>query len=314
MMDKLILEKAVSLLREGNVIIAPTETVYGIFADATNDIAVQRIYQIKGRPSCNPLIAHVDSIEMAQKFAVFSDTAQNLARYFWLEKNLPLTIILPKNPEGNISTFVTAGNPTIAVRMPQNDIALSILTKFGSPLAAPSANTSMSISPTSYSMVMNDTGTKVPLVIDGGECNIGLESTILNLSSDRPSILRPGFVSKEDIEFALSSKLSEFKQDSETIFMAPGMMKKHYAPSINVRIDAPYPEHGEAFIAFGKTDIPYDENLSESGDLAEASKNLFKIMKNLDDPRKYSGMAVMPIPNTGIGVAINDRLTRASSR
>ena len=307
------IDLAIQLLKQGDVVVAPTETVYGLFADATSDIAIQKIYKTKGRPACNPLIAHVDSLEMAMEIAEFSELAEKVAKHFWEEVNAPLTIVLP-NKSDKISKFVTAGLNTIALRRPNHSISLELIKRFGGPLAAPSANTSNSISPTSFSMVKDDLGLKVPLILDGGECNVGIESTILDLSRKEIVILRPGGVSKEEIENFIGKRILTLSESKISAISAPGMMKKHYSPKLPVRINAAFPLENEAFIAFGKTEIKYDINLSETGDLKEAAKNLFSFLKKLDNSNLYTGIAIMPIPNFEIGVAINDRLSRASAK
>lgn len=308
------LDLAIELLKKGDVVAAPTETVYGLFADSTNDLAIQKVYRVKGRPSCNPLISHVSSVDMAKCIADFSDKALEIAKYFWEINKAPLTLVL-KNKSEKISKFVTAGLDTIAIRCPSHPISFELIERFGGPLAAPSANTSTSVSPTSFEMVQKDIGTKIPLTLDGGCCNIGIESTILDLTKD-PSyvILRPGGVSKETIESFLGKKVLTASEANITGISAPGMMKKHYSPSIPVRLNAAFPIDNEAFIAFGKTDVSCDFNLSHNGDLNEAAKNLFSALKKFDIPEKYSGIAIMPIPNFEIGVGINDRLTRAAAK
>ncbi|GHT88533.1 threonylcarbamoyl-AMP synthase [Alphaproteobacteria bacterium] len=304
---------AVELLRRGAVVAAPTDTVYGLFADAMNDEAVQKVYDVKGRPSCNPLIAHVDSIEMAKNLARFSENSLEIARYFWLEKKLPLTIILPII-NLNISRLATAGLPTIALRLPNHPMAKTLISMFGGPLAAPSANTSMSISPTSFEMVKSDLGAKIPMIIDGGACEIGLESTILDMSRRPYVILRPGGVIQSEIEEVLREKILTASDLNIKKISAPGIMKKHYSPNLPLRINAAYSTHGEAFIAFGETNVKYDMNLSVSGNLKEAARNLFSFLKKLDNSALYSGIAIMPIPNFDIGIAINDRIKRAAAK
>jgi L-threonylcarbamoyladenylate synthase len=304
-------EMAVQLLKDGCVVAAPTETVYGLFADATSDVAILEIYRVKGRPSCNPLIVHVSGIEMAQEIAEISDAHYVALEYFWNKTKSPLTVVL-KADRGRvrISRFATAGLETVAVRCPNHPISHDLISSFGGPLAAPSANTSNSISPTSYEMVASDIGDKIPLIIDGGPCSVGIESTILDMSSEQYTILRPGLVTSDDVEKVLGCKVAEHTDGCA--IKAPGMMKRHYSPSIPVRLNALSPLEGEAFIAFGSTAIRSDFNLSASGDLNEACRNLFHAMKLLDKPHMYSGIAVMPIPNVGVGIGINDRLRRAA--
>jgi 2,3-bisphosphoglycerate-independent phosphoglycerate mutase len=317
------ISNGVRILSEGDAIIAPTETVYGLFCDATSDIATQKVYDIKGRPACNPLIVHVSSVDMALLYATIHEQDAYMMELFWNKLNLPITFVVPLAPGSQISKLVTAGLKTVAIRRPNHPIALSLIEEFGKPLAAPSANTSMMLSPTSYDMVMEDIGRKVRLVIDGGPCDVGIESTIIDITTQGEyRILRHGGTPIETIEEVICGKRSDkSKNDPEassekspiTSLKAPGMMKRHYAPSIPLRMDAAFPYEGEAFIAFGKTPVEHDANLSETGDLAEAAYNLYSYIKAFDDKEKYSGIAVMSIPQHGLGVGINDRLRRASS-
>ena len=306
-----LLSQAVEYLKKGNIVAAPTDTVYGLFGDATNDNAIRKIYEVKGRPSYNPLIVHVNSIEMAKTIAEFNNEDESIANYFWNIVKKPLTIVL-KSTNNNISKYVTARLPTVALRCPYNKIAIDLISEFNGPLAAPSANTSNKISPTSYSMVKNDIGDKIPLILDGGECNIGIESTIIDLTRKPYVILRPGGVSNEDIEEFLNTGIIFNNKNESNTIIAPGMMKKHYSPNLPLRINATEPYEGEAFIAFGNTNHKYDANLSITGDLYKAARNLFSTLSKLDNSNKYKGIAIMPIPNIGIGIGINDRIKRAS--
>lgn len=306
-----VLEEAVKLLIDGDIVIAPTETVYGLFGDATSDIAIQKIYTTKGRPSCNPLIIHVSSIDMALTYAELSEQDCELINHFWYVLKAPITFVVSLKKTSGISSFVTAGLETIAIRRPNHPISLALIEKFGKPLAAPSANTSSTISPTSYEMVMDDLGKKVRLVIDGGQCSVGLESTILDISKRPYKILRHGGVSPQVLEKYVGERIE--CNTNHSCIKAPGMMKKHYAPSSkHLRINAAYSLPGEAFIAFGKTELKCDANLSENGDLYEAARNLFSVIKKFDNNNLYTGIAIMPIPSIGIGKAINDRIERAS--
>jgi L-threonylcarbamoyladenylate synthase len=306
--------EAVALLRRGRVVAAPTETVYGLFADATSDAAVQEVYRIKGRPSCNPLIIHVSGIDMSEAIVRLSDVHRKVLDHFWNGTLGPLTVVLRARDAGvRISKLATAGLDTIAVRCPNHPISQRLIREFGGPLAAPSANISNTVSPTSYDMVVGNLGDTVELVIDGGRCAVGIESTILDMSMEPYRILRPGGVTVEQIELVLMRKIHSHSCDNMNLIKAPGMMSRHYAPSLSVRMNASYPLDDEAFIAFGPTNIRYDFNLSEVGDLNEACKNLFYAMQSLDDAKLYSKIAIMPIPNHGLGVSINDRLKRASS-
>ncbi len=305
-----IVDQAVDILNRGDVIIAPTETVYGIFGDATSTEAIQKIYALKNRPSCNPLIIHVASVDMALDYVDIDLKETELIRLFWENLVVPITFVVKLKPNTPLSKLVTANLPTVAIRRPNNNIALDIIKKFNKPLAVPSANTSSTISPTSYEMVMKDIGPKVPLVIDGGKCLVGLESTILDITKSPYVILRHGGVSLETIQQYMNEKIVENQND--TCVIAPGMMKKHYAPSIPLRMNVEQPDENEAFIAFGKTNLHCECNLSFNSDLNEAARNLFEMVKSCDDPSRFKSIAVMPIPNSGIGRSINDRLKRAS--
>lgn len=302
---------AVDLLKSEEPVVAPTDTVYGLFGDAKSDTAIKKIYKIKGRPSFNPLIAHVNSLEMAEKLAYFSNDARILAKYFWFNIERPLTIVLPLKPESQISKHVTAGLNTIALRCPSHPLALELISAFGNPLAAPSANTSNHLSPTSADMVRTDLGRKVKLILDGGVCNVGLESTILNMSQSPYVLLRHGAVTRDELETILGIDIIVPETNEKVI--APGMILKHYAPHLPLRINVTTPHNNEAFIAFGKSDKPYFLNLSPTGDLVETAKNLFEFLYKADNTGHFNGIAIMPIPNIGIGMAINDRLKRAAS-
>lgn len=305
-------QKAVQLLQQGEVVAAPTDTVYGLFGDATSDSAIQKIYHVKGRPSCNPLIIHVNSIEMAQRYAEISPENLAILEKFWGKEHLPITFVLPLKLPSVISPLVTAGLSTIAVRFPNHPLTLQLIEEVGKPLAAPSANTSMCLSPTSAVMVQQDLGKKIPLILEGGSCSVGIESTILDLSTNPAVILRQGGLSQEDVERILGATVLE--NQNETCIKAPGMMKRHYAPQKPLRINAAYPLKGEAFIAFGKTPLPHEFNLSPSGNLREAAQKLFSMLKSVDARPEFSGIAMMPIPQVGLGRGINDRLRRAAQK
>lgn len=313
-----MIKQALSLLSTGNIIGMPTESVYGLAADATNDAAVARIYAVKNRPSINPLIIHVDSIEMARQWGVFTELAETLAKEFWYKIPSSLTLIVKRN-NAALSHLVTAGLDTVAIRMPMHPIALDLIGKFGKPLSAPSANKSNSISPTSAEAVAIELGDLIPLIIDGGPCRVGIESTILDVSGNEVILLRPGGTTVEAIEDIIKKSitmpdLNELTESTKS-FKAPGMMKRHYAPAIPLRLNAITAFPGEAYLAFGKENPQQQEtlNLSETGSLIEATANLFRMMRQLDCPA-YKGIAVAPILNIGLGLAINDRLTRASAR
>lgn len=304
--DRHSLTLAVDTLNSKQLVAIPTETVYGLAADAYDDTAVARIYQLKQRPQFNPLIAHVDSLEMAEQLVEFSPLALQLAKTFWPG---PLTIVLPRQVDSQLSHLATAGLDTVAVRWPQHPIATAIITRLGRPLVAPSANPSQAISPTSAKDVAAGFGDKAPLIIDGGPCDVGLESTIIDMTVTTPTILRPGGITAAQIK-SLLGDVTVAK--SNAFIKAPGMMRRHYAPSKPVRLNARAAEHGETLLGFGPE---YDSvnNLSPKGDLCEAAANLFHMLRLLDSHSNCQKIAIAPIPNEGLGVAINDRLSRAAA-
>ncbi len=299
--------EACRLLGEGQVVGMPTETVYGLAADATEDNAVARIFEVKNRPTFNPLIIHVASAIEAAALVEAPLEAQSLMEVFWPG---PLTLVLTRKQDCPISLLAGAGLDTLAVRCPAHPVAGRLIREYGRPLAAPSANRSMGISPTSAEDVQSSLGDLVPLIIDGGRCEVGLESTILDLSGDVPVLLRPGSVLVESLE-AVVGPIYHVKKDRSV--KAPGMMHRHYAPHRPLRLNALNCRLQEALLGFGNAGpLPVTLNLSETGDLREAAANLFQMMRRLDqDP--YTGIAVMPIPMTGLGLAINDRLQRAAA-
>jgi L-threonylcarbamoyladenylate synthase len=297
-------------LRGGGLVAMPTETVYGLACNAANPDAVVRLYEAKGRPRFNPLIAHVASMEMAEQEAVFSEAAREIAAKFWPG---PLTMVLPVAPTGTVSDIARAGLDTIALRMPAHPGARALIETFGKPLVAPSANRSGHVSPTTASHVKEDLDGKVDLILDGGPCERGIESTIVSFVGERPVLLRAGALETSALEAALGQPLVA-REDADGI-SAPGQLKSHYAPNARVRLNADVPEPGEGWLAFGET--PSSENwpglnLSESGDLREAAKNLFAALRTLDT--QYDRIAVARIPDEGLGEAINDRLARAAHR
>lgn len=300
------ISEACRLLSQGEVIGMPTETVYGLAGDATQDHAVARIFAVKNRPTFNPLILHVASGEEAETWVDISLEAQALMELFWPG---PLTLVLPRKPECPISFLASAGLDTLAIRCPAHPVAGRLLQEFGRPLAAPSANRSMHISPTSAQDVEESLGNQIPLILDGGRCEVGLESTILDLSEEIPILLRPGGILQEALE-GVVGPIHTVRKDSPV--KAPGMMRRHYAPHRPLRLNATGFRPGEAILGFGPTDAPVTLNLSPRGDLTEAAANLFRMMRQLDtDP--YTAIAVVPIPSLGLGVAINDRLQRAAT-
>jgi L-threonylcarbamoyladenylate synthase len=299
---------AARTLRRGLLVAFPTETVYGLGADATDAAAVAAIYALKGRPQRNPLICHVASVAAARRLGRFDERAEILARAFWPG---PLTLVLPRMRGCRAVAQVSAGRPNIALRVPSHPVALKLLRAVGRPLAAPSANPSGRISPTTARHVAADLGAGVAMVLDGGPCKVGVESTVVDLAGRRARLLRPGGVPRGDIE-ALIGPLGAARRGR---IDSPGMMASHYAPTLPVRLNARAPKGREALIAFGAAapkGFVKVKNLSPKGDLKQAARRLFACLRALDDPR-WRRIAVMPIPDEGLGAAINDRLRRASA-
>lgn len=302
---------ATQILKSGGLVAVPTETVYGLAADATNDHAVARIFEAKGRPTFNPLIAHVTGIAMAGQHVDFSPLAQTLAHAFWPGA---LTLVLPRKARSEISHLATAGLDTVAVRAPDHAVTQALLDTFGRPVVAPSANRSGSISPTTAAHVAGGLGEQVDGIIDGGPCRIGLESTIVKIDGDKAQLLRPGGITRSEIE-QIAGKLLIAPRDQA--ILAPGMLSSHYAPGAKVRLNIRTPMTTEAFLAFGPAEnSAKTNNLSVSGDLTEAAANLFSHLRALDKicaDLGLDGIAVAPIPEIGLGEAINDRLRRAAA-
>ncbi|MCK8485154.1 L-threonylcarbamoyladenylate synthase [Aliiroseovarius sp. S2029] len=296
--------RAAELLRAGALVSFPTETVYGLGADATNDHAVARIFAAKGRPRFNPLIVHVPSPDAVRDIAVLEGAAQDLAQAFWPG---PLTLVLPLKPGGPLSALVSAGLPTVAVRVPAHPLGHALLEAAGVPVAAPSANPSGRISPSTAQHVLDGLSGRIEAVLDGGPCKVGLESTIVGFDP-APVLLRPGGLPVEAIESALGGPIAA-RQTSAGI-TAPGQLSSHYAPEAELRLNAETTRPGERLLGFGHVDA--DLNLSPSGDLVEAAANLFRYLHQLD-AEGDSPIAVSPIPDHGIGRAINDRLRRAAA-
>ena len=323
------------MIKRGGLVSFPTETVYGLGADATNSAAVAKIFAAKQRPSFNPLIIHVDSLKTARRYAAFNDIALGMAHAFWAG---PLTLVLPRLKNCLISDLVTAGLDTIAVRVPAHKAAQSLLAAAGVPIAAPSANISGALSPTTPKHVADGLGERVDIILAGGACAVGLESTIVDLTTDTPVILRAGAVTAAHIAAHLGVERIEYaaqmvdsgagdKPKSPKSPKSPGQLLKHYAPNTPVRLKAFDIAPNEALLAFGSTKfmsvrgvcggavtaLPDTQvkNLSEGGDLNQAAANLFAHLKALDRP-EHSTIAVMDIPDIGLGVAINDRLRRAA--
>ena len=376
--DVSLVDNAVTYWREGGLVVIPTETVYGLGADATNGEAVARIYALKSRPQFNPLIIHVADVRAAIRYVEWNDTAELLAEAFWPG---PLTLVLKRRARSRISELVSAGGDTLAVRVPAHPVALKLLQGFNGAIAAPSANRSGRVSPTTAQHVRDEFGVDAPLIIDGGPCEVGLESTVLDISGDVPVLLRAGAITRAMLEGVLSHQSSVISHqlpvvghlhnmgdngaacavvplplrerlgegalelytspsppltqpspargegfDAASVMLAPstqhpvpilkspGMLASHYAPSIPVRLNAMEVRGDEALIAFGPTPLAGAAttlNLSPRGDVIEAAANLFAHLRVLDDPR-HRAIVVMPIPNEGVGEAINDRLSRAS--
>lgn len=313
--------EAASVLLRGGLVGLPTETVYGLAANALDGKAVARIFAAKGRPHFNPLIIHCHTLEQISNYVQLNDDAINLSEAFWPG---PMTLILPRKKDCKVSELASAGLSSLAVRIPRHPIAMAVLRQADVPLAAPSANSSGTISPTSASHVVQSLGNSVDLVLASGSCKVGLESTVLDLTADKPVILRPGVLTADDFLGVL--KISPaYEIDQNATMKSPGLLLKHYAPTIPIRLNAIDLDKGEALLGFGSlkfmgvrgggfaSDLPEESicNLSETGDLYEAAANLFSMMRALDNS-SHKGIAVMSIPDKGVGIAINDRLRRAA--
>ena len=307
---------AVRALADGGLVAFPTETVYGLGTDATNPAAIARLYLAKGRPSFNPLIAHVRDIEAGMRIGRFDATAIALAKAFWPG---PLTLVLPKSKDCAVADLATAGLDTVAIRVPAHPLAREILRAFGGPVVAPSANLSGHVSPTTAAHVQSDLGGRIDLIVDGGAVEVGVESTIVGCF-DAPMLLRPGGLPRGEIGRVLGRALAQPPDDPDGDSgqpLAPGMLASHYAPRTPVRLNARTIEAGEALLAFGPDQVQGTVratammNLSARGDLAEAAANLFGYLRALDLGGARA-IAVMPVPHHGLGEAINDRLRRAA--
>jgi len=303
---------ATAALARGALVGLPTETVYGLAADARSDRAVAAIFAAKGRPRFNPLIVHVPSRDVAERIAAMTTPARKLADAFWPG---PLTLVLPRRPASGISDLATAGLDTVAIRVPAHPVAQALLNATGMPLAAPSANRSGHVSPTTAAHVAADLGDTVAVILDAGPTGIGLESTVVGFDGDRALLLRSGGLPRAEVERVLGAPLLVPAHDPDRP-ASPGMLVKHYAPAARLRLDAREIHPGEALLAFGPALPPGAGqtaalfNLSPAGDLAEAAANLFAALRALDE--KTDRIAVMPIPDNGLGEAINDRLRRAA--
>ncbi|SCA57602.1 Threonylcarbamoyl-AMP synthase [Candidatus Terasakiella magnetica] len=291
----------------GRLVAFPTETVYGLGADATDEEAVASIFAAKERPSFNPLIVHVPDMETARKLVEFTPAAEKLADAFWPGA---LTLVLPRKNDSGLSLLVSAGLDTVAIRLPNHPIATALLKQSGRPIAAPSANKSGQISPTQANHVAQSLGAKVDMILDGGPCEVGLESTVVDACGAQVGFLRPGGISIEELEGVVGKLI--FPDDAPDAPKSPGMLTSHYAPNLAMRLNAKDIRQGDILLGFGPECTKATLNLSPSGNLNEAAANLFAMMRELD-VKGYKCMAVSPIPNKGLGLAINDRLIRAAA-
>ncbi|HEX3709970.1 MAG TPA: L-threonylcarbamoyladenylate synthase [Pseudolabrys sp.] len=307
--DGAAIEAAARCLGQGGLVAFPTETVYGLGADASDGAAVARLYAAKGRPAFNPLIAHVASGNAARRLGAFDSAAEKLAAAFWPG---PLTLVVPKRPDCGLSDLALAGLDTIGLRVPAHPIARTLLDTFKRPIVAPSANRSGHVSPTSAAHVIADLRGRIDMILDAGPCPVGVESTIV-ACFEKPALLRPGGLARADIERVLGHALVDAPL-AEDAPLAPGMLASHYAPRARLRLDAERPAPGEALLAFGPS--PAGDcvtlNLSARGDLIEAAANLFSHLRALD-ASGIESIAVMKVPHEGLGEAINDRLKRAAA-
>ena len=304
------IERAARLVRAGELVAFPTETVYGLGGDATSEAAVARIFAAKGRPRFNPLIVHVPGLAAAETLAVFDERARVAARRFWPG---PLSLVLPRRTDSGLSLLASAGLDSVALRAPAHALAQQLLRAAGRPIAAPSANRSGRVSPTTAAHVAAELGDGIAMILDGGPCSVGIESTVLDLTGPVPALLRPGGVTLEQLTEIFGH--IETSPPDEQAPRSPGRLPSHYAPGLPLRLDATSARPGEALLAFGREAPPgFAETLflSRSGDLAEAAANLFLMLRRLDRP-EFTGIAVMPIPEQGLGRAINDRLRRAAA-
>jgi L-threonylcarbamoyladenylate synthase len=307
--------QAARVLRAGGLVAFPTETVYGLGADATNGAAVARLYAAKGRPTFNPLIVHVADRTAAQRLGKFDAAAAALAEAFWPG---PLTLVLPKTHDCPVAELATAGLETIALRVPDHPVAQALIVATGRPLVAPSANRSGHVSPTTVAHVAADLGGRIDLILDGGPTPVGVESTIVACLSEQPVLLRPGGVPRAAVERILGRPFGDPAPAQTDAPPAPGMLASHYAPTARLRVDAKTVAPGEALLAFGPALPPGAAqavavlNLSPAGDLVEAAANLFAHLRTLDRAGARA-IAAMPVPREGLGEAINDRLARAAA-
>jgi L-threonylcarbamoyladenylate synthase len=310
------IDQAARILWDGGLVAFPTETVYGLGGDAGSPDAVAAIFAAKRRPSFNPLIVHVRGREAAQPLADFNATADRLAEAFWPG---PLTLVLPRRSGARLAPAISAGLQSVAIRAPGHPVAQRLLSAAELPIAAPSANRSGQVSPTTPHHVLAELDGRVPLILAGGRTNVGLESTVIDLRGDRPRLLRPGAVTRAALEaivgpLMVSAEASAHVPEGEVPHAAPGQLRSHYAPRARLRLEAEAPRDDEAFLAFGPSLVSGERvrNLSETGDLDEAAANLFAALRELDG-LGLGTIAVAPVPEVGLGEAINDRLRRAAA-
>ena len=301
------IRKAGELIKAGDVVAFPTETVYGLGASAYNPTAIAKIYAIKNRPSFNPLISHIAEVDFLNSYAITDERALALAKKFWPG---PLTFILKRKDDNPALDLACAGLNKISVRMPNHKVALDLIRASGVPIVAPSANKSQTISPTTAQHVQNSLGDAVPMVLDAGSCKVGVESTIIDVSEKQIVLLRAGGIALETLEEFLGEKILISDGDPNKP-SAPGQLLKHYAPKNSLRINAEQKQANEFLIGFGNVEGA-DLNLSPTGDLKEAAANLFAYMRLADEQCGNKTLAMSPIPTTGLGLAINDRIKRAS--
>lgn len=306
--DDNAISRAIDILKQGGLIGLPTETVYGLGGDSNNENSIANIFALKNRPNFNPLIAHVSNLEMAQEYGDFSKLGLKIAQKFWPNA---LTIVVPRKKNAKICDLACAGLETIALRYPKHEIAQKIINGFGGAISAPSANISGQISPTSAQHVEQDFGNKLPLIIDGGECQIGLESTVIAIFDDEISLLRHGAISIEEIENIANCKIKIANLNDENSPKSPGMLLKHYSPNAPLFLNQTKALKDEIFIGFGNENC--DLNLSKTGNLIEAAANLYKFLRLADD-KNPKAIKIAKIPNENIGIAINDRLFRAAQK
>ena len=298
--------RASELIKSGDVVAFPTETVYGLGASAYNPTAIAKIYAIKNRPTFNPLISHIAEVDFLKEYAIVDERVLALAKKFWPG---PLTFILKRKDSNPALDLACAGLKKISVRMPNHPVALDLIKAAGVPIVAPSANKSQTISPTTALHVQNSLGDAVPMILDAGACKVGVESTIIDVSEKQIVLLRAGGIALEVLEEFLNEKIL-ISDGNPNKPSSPGQMLRHYAPKYETRINAESPAPDEFYIGFGKMDC--DLNLSPAGDLQEATANLFQMMHLAEEQGEKNKIAIAPIPNVGLGRAINDRIKRAS--